>query len=451
MSDVHLETRITFSFVDVDENTQEMEEDDSTRNDDESAPLIRPERNTDSGFSSKQKCGLLSTYLIILFYFAPSFCYIVALEQDVNDRIALENNDTEGNRTLCLQANTSGNFSVGNEIQAEASNWMILVNVAGLLSSFFVTLLVGPVSDVLGRRIALLIPSLGALVKYGASLLISHYQWPIWSYAVCSFVEGLSGSMALFYGGCQAHVADHTSLSQRSLWLVVAELVSSLSAVIGTFCSGYLITDLGFTWLYIIAGIVQLLAVVLVLALIEGKISATGDFRIFSTVHFRRSKDLFCNDTQTNRRWKLLMLLVVTCCLNLGDIRLSDVQTYTMLNWPLCFSSIMIGNFYSLQSVVMTVGGFALIFLRRCGATDFPLLYASIASFVAFEVMICLAVDEKLFFSGELEWQFAAVLLYTNRASPFNVFCTECMHRTGGSTFATIDLYLLQTQKGASP
>ena len=28
-------------------------------------------------------------------------------------------------------------------------------------------------------------------------------------------------------------------------------------------------------------------------------------------------------------------------------------------------------------------------------------------------------------------WHFLLIVLYTSRASPFNVFCTECMHTTG--------------------
>ena len=126
-----------------------------------------------------------------------------------------------------------------------------------------------------------------------------------------------------------------------------------------------------------------------------------ANIEIFSTEHFKRSKHLFTKDNDKKRRWKLNMLFVIVSLAVLGDVRQSDVLAFTMLNRPLCFSSVMVGNFFAWLHAVMTAGGFLLILFRKCGLKEIPLLYVACASFIGFEIVISLAQGEKAFFACE--------------------------------------------------
>ena len=373
----------------------------------DSEPLVINSVEPDSTkLTFRQNLALFSVNLTILCYFIPLYAYFVALEQDVNNRIASRYNISDRNREACLKGNITNETAIHNHIEVEASHWMMLINGVGLIPAFFVSLLVGPISDKIGRKVAFLIPSSGALVKYIGCLLISYFQWPIWAYSIASFVEGFTGGSILFYAGCVSYTADNTNLAQRSFWVVMVDLGLSLSAVIANFASGYIITWLGYTWCYIIMGIVQILTCFIIVTLIRGTPTDLDNVKIFTLEHFKKSKNLFTKDNGTNRRWKLNMLLVIISLSVLGNVRISDVLTYTMLNRPLCFSSIMVGNFFSCLHVVMTAGGLLLIFLRRYGVKEIPLLYAAFSSLIGFEVLISLAQEEKAMFACKVIFLF---------------------------------------------
>ena len=368
----------------------------------DSEPLVTDTSEVDSStLTLRQKLNIFAVNVTILGYFIPLYAYFVALEQDVNNRIASSYNVSERNREACLQGNITNDTRIHNHIEAEASYWMVLINGTALIPTFFVSLLIGPISDKIGRKVAFLVPTIGAFIKYIGSLLISYFQWPIWSYSIVTFLEGLSGSAPLFYAACVAYTADNTENMQRSFWIVVVDLCLSLSAVIGNFGSGYIITGLGYTWCYIILGIIQLATTLFIVAFIRSTSHIVTDFTVFTTEHFKRTRDLFTKDNGTNRRWKVNVLLAIYCLALLGNLRLSDVLTYTMLNRPLCFSSIMLGNFFSCLHIVMTVGGFLLLLLRRCGLREIPLLYVAYISLIGFEIMVSLAEDEKTIFICE--------------------------------------------------
>ena len=373
---------------------------DSGLEDNEPLVINRPEHDG-ARLKFRQRLNIIAVNIIVLGYFIPLYAFSVTLELDVNTRIASSYNTSDRNRDACLQGNVTNETKIHNHIEAEASHWMILISVSALVPTFFVSLIVGPISDKIGRKVAFLIPTLGTFVKYIGSLLISYFQWPIWSYSIIAFVEGLSGSASLFYAACVAYTADNTGDNlQRSFWIVVVDLTLSFSAVIGNFSIGYLITRLGYTWCYIILGIIQLCTLLLIMAFIGGTtlIVATG-VKIFTTEHFKRTRNLFTRDNNTKRRWKLNTLLLIYCLAILGNTRLSDVPTYTMLDTPLCFSSIMVGNFFSCLHVVMTFGGFLLLLLRKCGIREIPLLYVAYISLIGFEIMVSLAQDEKTIFA----------------------------------------------------
>ena len=50
---------------------------------------------------------------------------------------------------------------IEDKIESQASLWMMYIKTALLVPSFFSTFLLGPYSDVVGRKIALLLPSVG--------------------------------------------------------------------------------------------------------------------------------------------------------------------------------------------------------------------------------------------------------------------------------------------------
>ena len=83
----------------------------------DSEPLVTNTSEVDSRtLTLRQKLNILAVNITILGYFIPLYAYFVALEQDVNNRIASSYNVSERNREACLQGNITNDTRIHNHI-----------------------------------------------------------------------------------------------------------------------------------------------------------------------------------------------------------------------------------------------------------------------------------------------------------------------------------------------
>ncbi len=211
-------------------------------------------RQSQSSMTRKNKISLATTYVAMFLFFLASFPNYKVLDQYVSRALTEHYNLTnlKRNREDCLSGNNSWYTERQNKIQSEAAQQMILVNLAGLVPQFIITFLLGPCSDHIGRKLALLLPPVGGCLRAAIYVVVVYFKLPYPYMCIGSFVEACFGGVPLFFTACVASIADATTLERRSFWICILDLAMSVANVIANVSSGYIIELLGFEWMFVV-------------------------------------------------------------------------------------------------------------------------------------------------------------------------------------------------------
>ena len=366
--------------------------------------------NTDgNGTRKRKKWQLLALNVVTFFYFVGSYPMFTTTDQYAKQAISesFNTSDVIRSRAECLKGNNTQFRDTQLEIQSRTSMVMITVNAAGLIPQFIITFLLGPCSDQIGRKIALILPPVGGCLKAVIFIIISNYNLNYYYLVVGSFIEGIFGAFPLFFTACISYIADLTEVRDRSLWLCVIDVTIGLSIVLTNVAGGYIITLMGFTWMFLMVAVTFCLCTLLALTIIKETVDVQRNVKvkIFTTLHMKRTLRVYLTDNGTNRRWKLLMLLAIVCLISLGGFESSDASTFILLSSPVCFTPELLGFFVACLYVVKTVGGLGIMKMNDCGVKEGGLLLLSIMSYMAYEIVLSWAYHIETLFIGEYKFK----------------------------------------------
>ena len=126
-----------------------------------------------------------------------------------------------GNETYPANSNKSCHFALnttddpikGNlTLVASATSYLNLqLSLASSLPTLLSVTFLGPFSDRAGRKVALLLPSIGNVLGILIGLLIIYFHLPIEMFIVSSFIVGCFGNFHTFQTGAMSYISDVTS------------------------------------------------------------------------------------------------------------------------------------------------------------------------------------------------------------------------------------------------
>ena len=157
-------------------------------------------------------------------------------------------------------------IAVENDVQADAAYWNFYLKMAMLIPGVIVSSLYGPLSDKIGRRIFLIIPSIGNI--FGAVVLIFQSYVPLMplEYIIASeVIVGLSGNVVTTYIVSKSYLCDVTDRFNRTKRMGVIKAMSYFGGPFGAFFSGVLIDNVGFASVYYIILAIHVFIVVYVM------------------------------------------------------------------------------------------------------------------------------------------------------------------------------------------
>ena len=316
------------------------------------------------------------------------------VSQNFNSTIAENHTDFD-----CHANKSDSQYMTEQNIQSETSLWMIYLSICTLVPAFFSTIFIGGYSDRGGRKIALVCPVIGGILKLYICLVLIIYDLPIYVLLIAAAVEGMSGGIAVFLMGAFSYISDVTTPEQRSLRIIILEVCLGLSSTISYIGSGYLINGLGYLGTTI--SLHMILVFTLFVTFFLPETLATDDsVKFFTFKHFLRTFNVYFVNDGTGRRMCLLstvIFLILFCPAALGC---NDVEILFMLASPLCWNSVMIGYFKGLYYLVLSIGAILLTKLAqpRCG--DLPLVMIGCASAVFHCVYWAYAHTSLMMFIG---------------------------------------------------
>ncbi|XP_038071547.1 proton-coupled folate transporter-like [Patiria miniata] len=225
----------------------------------------------------------------------------------VKDRIRELHNFTENDTDKCSDAH-SDNDTLGDKIQAESSVWLLYLTAASGIPAMLSTIVFCTMSDRLGRKIAMALPALGFAIQAAVYGFTVHFKLPLAVLFVGDATQGLTGGFGLLFAGCISYLADATSEKQRTIRIVIAEMLTFLVGGMNQLGQGYLITFGYLPSLAIAFGCnaAAFLYIVVPWFVIETIESSRSDRKEFIDV-WRRMKRLL-EFNENGRRWQMLLL-----------------------------------------------------------------------------------------------------------------------------------------------
>lgn len=104
-------------------------------------------------------------------------------------------------------------------MQTEASYVQLGIVMFSALPSIIITLFIGGWTDKVGRRPALIAPTLGSALEAVVVLFVMYFKLPIYCLFIGGFLHGICGYYTTIILACMAYVADTTDESKIALRL----------------------------------------------------------------------------------------------------------------------------------------------------------------------------------------------------------------------------------------
>ncbi|XP_022092900.1 proton-coupled folate transporter-like [Acanthaster planci] len=143
------------------------------------------------------------------------------------------------------QANNSDGGTMEDEIQSQASLWILYLTTAMNIPIVVSSITLGTVSDRLGRKLCLVIPVIGYICQETVYVLTVHYKLPLPVLFVGEFLQGVTGGFGLLFAGCLSYISDISSENHRTMRIAVAEMLVFFVGGFVQVGAGYLLQDIG--------------------------------------------------------------------------------------------------------------------------------------------------------------------------------------------------------------
>ncbi|PVD25851.1 hypothetical protein C0Q70_13515 [Pomacea canaliculata] len=161
---------------------------------------------------------------------------------DVNSTVT-----TTNNASVCSSTVSNATNQEEDEAQKQLTAFNLYVFYTGTCTMIVAAFFMGALSDVKGRSLLLVLPSLASLLDHVYHLLMMWFDLDVRFLYLVAALHGITGSYCALSMGIFAVTADLTPPSKsRTMAIAVMEFVTAIAAVVGKLVSGYLLQNFGY-------------------------------------------------------------------------------------------------------------------------------------------------------------------------------------------------------------
>ena len=214
-----------------------------------------------SSLSNPTEEGLLY-HKVCLTHFDKFFCtdYFSNILNNIQKYTIHKKNIVENETNLLLETK-SKNFHKSfhkfrhlsfqtkeDQIQREASKWIMYTNIAMAIPSIITTLVFGAWSDSVNRKYPIMLSLIGLFISNLFHMLISFNvdKYPLEIFLVPNIIFGLFGASSTIFSSIFSYISHSTNKNSRILRLAFSESCIMIGGAIGFAASGIIIQKLGF-------------------------------------------------------------------------------------------------------------------------------------------------------------------------------------------------------------
>ncbi|KAK3531265.1 hypothetical protein QTP70_015195 [Hemibagrus guttatus] len=275
------------------------------------------------------------------------------------------------------------------EVEALTAHWNLYINLGGFLVSLFVVILIGSWSDRAGRRLVLILPSLGLAVQATVYLMVMYLKLPVVWFLLGRICSGLSGDFNAILAGCFAYVADISDKRSRTFRVAILEACLGVAGMFASIIGGKWRHAQGYInpfWLVLATNLATALYAFL---FVPESVTPDPGARLFSSSHLRAVYKLYASGGQGGHRTRLW--LYTLCFFLVITVHFGTRELYVLyeLSTPLCWGSELIGYGSAIYHMAYLTSLLGLRVLQLClddSCVAILGLVSSISSLVVFSV-----------------------------------------------------------------
>ena len=325
------------------------------------------------------------------------------------------------NETLNESSSCPVPSDVERRVQSDTSHWILYTNIAVGGPSILFALFYGSVSDILGRKLFILLPTLGAIVNTAVILVGGYLQTlPLSFFLIGAFITGICGSYSVINFAVYSYASDVSAHSGRTRQIGMLESMTYIGATCGPLIGGVWLkrTD-SFVAPYWCVLAAQIAVIVYVFTLLPESLN-------FHSSSHKKSQALHVQQQQQNyqkpssRRlfktvlkslveyfhlfftnWKLSLLMGIFFIIEINFLGIIDIVILYTLGRPLCWSPDLIGYFLSLKVFLNGVASLVILpILLFLGFSDTLIVLVGLVAGAGSLVMMGLASKTWIMFLG---------------------------------------------------
>ena len=251
------------------------------------------------------------------------------------------------NHTLCLEGLefNDSTFLTGQDVQRKTIMKLASYNAVSLLPLLCSSIILGSLSDLIGRKLVLLIPVIGACARVGVTSFVVLYKLSLNYLYLAVILESLLGGPVVFLGVVYAYISDITTEGERAFRIIVIELCVAIGVIVSMIGIGILITFQGFFIpIAVLIGCCLLNIFYICFGIQESRQTKNNQkIHTWSLTIHRNIFLLYKKDNGRGRRWRLFVALFLFLLVAVGELGKVDVTVLYVLAYPFCFTPIAIG------------------------------------------------------------------------------------------------------------
>ena len=212
----------------------------------------------------------------------------------------------EKSTSLCAAGSETTSTSDIQEIAARILSTFSFLNILPMLIA---AVLMGSYSDKQGRKVALILPVIGGLLRGIVAFVVCYWKLQVRFLYAGGLAEGFCGGTAVFTTALFAYIADVSTTDKRSWRMLVISIAQAMGISLAEISTGYMITYIGFIAPFTLILVVYSLCLLYILCFIQESVTSWSQTTgYFDVQHFVRTFRIMVSNTDPHRQW------IMRCC-----------------------------------------------------------------------------------------------------------------------------------------
>ena len=361
---------------------------------------------TGNGASTKRRFRTIIVEPVIFLYYMAVNSSMPQLQQYLFSRFAQDGGLYDRNHTsntsdtsVCYINASDPYFVLQQEIQATSAKWEMYFVIVTSVAAFISTILMGFLSDVIGRKYIMVLPPIGLFFRCALYMVVIQFHIDVRVLFLSAFVEGITGWFSTVNFVCFTYLADITTKESRTLRMAGMTFFYSISDACVSILSGYWIKQSGYFYPLILPLCLCLANIIYIIIAVPETLESSSSVQVRNLNPARVYRLIFGQKT-SKRHIKLPALLFLALLFGLADEGHWAVETLFLLNAPLCWDSVMIGLYTTAREVIRSFSKVFSVFVLEKFMKDSYMLAVASFFYAASQVLQAFSVTTVMMFLG---------------------------------------------------